>query len=158
MRLDQTCFDEHIASPAFQDGVARGYWNVAPRDGLEWPYVVIWIAAPQRPNSPDRLFLRFHLLDYPAKGPTATLWNFEKNEQLPVANWPKGSDNVGIVFRTDWHTGTALYAPWDRFTAEKHTADWIKGYPGLGWKSTHTIVFYLRQTREVLHTDEYRGC
>ena len=94
MRLDQGCFEEHVASRPFQDGVARGYWDIAPRDGVEWPYAIIWIDAPSRPNSPERLFLRFHLQDYPAKGPTATLWDLDKNSQLDLAKWPKGDGDV----------------------------------------------------------------
>lgn len=157
MRLDQACFEEHIASRPFQDGVARGYWGTTPRDGVDWPQVVIWISAPSRPSSPDRLFLRFQLQDYPSKGPTATLWDEEKNSQLTFGRWPKGDGDVGMVFRIDWEGAAGLYAPWDRFAMEKHP-DWPQKYPGLGWKASHTIVHYLRLTREVLHTDDYRGC
>ena len=157
MRLDQGCFEEHVASRPFQDGVARGYWDIAPRDGVEWPYLIIWIDAPSRPNSPERLFLRFHLQDYPAKGPTATLWDLDKNSQLDLAKWPKGDGDVGMVFRTNWEGAVGLYAPWDRYAMERHP-DWPQKYPGVGWKPTCTITYYLRLTREVLHTDEYRGC
>ncbi len=157
MRLDQGCFAEHVASRPFQDGVARGYWDVALRDGVEWPYAMIWIDAPSRPNSPERFFLRFHLQDYPAKGPTATLWDLDKNSQLDLAKWPKGDGDVGMVFRTNWKGAVGLYAPWDRYPLEDHP-DWPQKYPGFVWKPTYTIAHYLRLTRELLHTDEYRGC
>jgi len=157
MRLDETCFKEHVAARLFQDGVARGYWDIAPRDGVEWPYALIWISAPTRPNSPDRFFLRFSLKDYPSKGPTATLWDFEKDVRLDLAKWPKGNGDVGMVFRTNWKEAVSLYAPWDSFPLLDHT-DWPQKYPGYVWKPTYTIVHYLRQTRDVLHTDEYIGC
>ena len=158
MRLDQACFDEHVASRRFQDGVARGYWGIAPRDGVEWPQAIIWVDLPTRANSPGKLFLRFHLQDYPSKGPTAVPWDSEKNEKLEIGKWPKGDGDVAKVFRTDWEGAVALYAPWDRFTAEKHDANWLKNYPGFEWNPSRTIVHYLRLTREVLHCDDYRGC
>jgi hypothetical protein len=158
MRLDRACFEEHIASGPFQDGVARGYWGVASRDRVDWPHVLIWTDLPARSNSPDRLFLRFHLQDYPSKGPTAVPWDFEKNEKLEIAKWPKGNGDVAKVFRTDWEGAVALYAPWDRFTVEKHDANWLKNYPGFEWNPSRTIIHYLRLTREVLHCDDYSGC
>lgn len=158
MRLDRACFEEHIAARLFQDGVARGYWEMALRDGLEWPNVVIWIDLPSRPNGHDKLFLRFDLQDYPSRGPTAVPWDFERNVKLEPIKWPKGKGDVAIVFRTDWEGASALYAPWDRFAAERHDANWIKNYRGLEWNSSRTIVHYLRLTREVLHSDDYHGC
>lgn len=158
MRLDQACFNEHVASPPFQDGVARGYWDIAPRDDVEWPHIIIWIDLPAKANSPSKLYLRFHLQDYPSKGPTAVPWDFEKNGKLDLTKWPKGNGDVAKVFRTDWEGATALYAPWDRFTVEKHDANWLKTYQGFEWNLSRTIVHYLRLTSEVLNSDDYRGC
>jgi hypothetical protein len=158
MRLDQACFDEHVGSPPFQDGVARGYWGIAPRDDVKWPQAIIWIDLPAKANSPDKLFLRFQLQDYPSKGPTAVPWHFERNEKLEIAKWPKGNGDVAKVFRTDWEGAVALYAPWDRITVDKHDANWLKNYPGFEWNPSRTIVHYLRLTREVLHCDDYCGC
>jgi len=158
MRLDQACFNEHVASPPFQDGVARGYWDIAPRDDVEWPHVIIWIDLPERANSPAKLFLRFNLQDYPSKGPTAVPWDFDKHVCLDLRKWPKGIGDVAKAFRTDWENAAALYTPWDRFTVEKHDTNWLKNYAGFEWNSERTIVHYLRLTREVLHTDEYHGC
>ena len=158
MRLDQACFNEHIASAAFQGGVARGYWDIVWRIDVEWPYVIIWIDLPTKPNSPGRLFLRFYLQDYPSKGPTAIPWDFDKNIKLEVTKWPKGNGDVAKVFRTDWQGAAALYAPWDRFTVENHDANWLKTYKGFDWNPLRTIVHYLHLTREVLHSDDYHGC
>lgn len=157
MRLDRACFEEHIAARPFQDGVARGYWDTAPRDDVEWPNAILWIGLPPRPNSPEKLFLRFDLQDYPSKGPTAVPWEVEKNVKLEFTKWPKGNGDVSKMFR-DWEGAVALYAPWDRFTVEKHAANWLKNYPGFEWNVARTIVHYLRLTREVLHSDEYTGC
>ncbi len=158
MRLDLACFHEHVASPPFQDGVARGYWDIASRDDVEWPYAIMWIDLPGKANSLDKLYLRFHLQDYPSKGPTAVPWDFEKNAKLDSAKWPKGNGDVAKVFRTDWEGAVALYAPWDRFTVEKHDANWLKTYPGFEWNAARTIVHYLRLTREILHSDDYHSC
>ena len=157
MRLDRACFEEHVAARAFQDGVARGYWDTAPRDDMEWPHAILWIDLPPRANSPEKLFLRFDLQDYPSKGPTAVPWDFEKNVKLEFAKWPKGNGDVSKMFR-DWEGAVALYAPWDRFTVEKHDANWLKSYPGFEWNPARTIVHYLRLTREVVHTDDYHNC
>ncbi len=158
MRLDRACFEEHIASRPFQDGVARGDWGIAPRDGVDWPHVIIWTNLPTRANSPERLFLRFNLQDYPSKGPTAVPWDFERNQKLEITKWPKGNGDIAKVFRTDWEGAVALYAPWDRFTVEKHDANWLKNYAGFEWNPSRTIIHYLRLTREVLHCDDYCGC
>lgn len=85
-------------------------------------------------------------------------WDFEKNVKLDLAKWPKGSGDVAKMFRTDWKGAVALYAPWDRFTAQEHNADWLKNYQGFEWNPSRTIVHYLRLTREILHSDDYHGC
>jgi hypothetical protein len=157
MRLDQASFEEHVATWQFQDGVARGFWDTAPRDDVKWPHAIIWIDLPQRTRSPDKLFLRFNLQDYPSKAPTAVPWDMERNLKLEFDKWPKGGGDVAQMFR-NWEGAVALYAPWDRFTVERHDANWLKNYLGFEWNSSRTIVHYLRLTREVLHSDDYTGC
>lgn len=157
MTLDQECFQEHMTTPDFQYGVERGWWDVVASDAVVWPHVVLWIAAPIRPNAPDRYHFRFFLKDYPEMGPTATVWNPERNERLDLAKWPKGIADVRMAFRIDWNNAVALYVPWDRVAMAAH-ADWATKHPGLGWKRTRTIVHYLRLTHELLASEEYHGC
>jgi hypothetical protein len=83
-------------------------------------------------------------------------WDLERNQKLEPQWWPKGTCDVAMAFRTDWNGATALYAPWDRLALEAHP-DWFARYPGLAWKRTHTIVHYLRLTRELLDSNEYTG-
>jgi hypothetical protein len=154
--LSEECLLEHIAAPLFQDGVAHGWWDVLPAT-VEWPYAVFWLAPPARPNSPDRYYLRVHLHDYPNKGPTATLWDLERRTKLELSKWPKGNNDVAMVFRTDWNNADALYAPWDRIAMDNH-GDWPMKHPGRGWKPSYTIVHYLRHTRELLDSEDYHGC
>ncbi len=155
--MSEECFREHVAAPLFRNGTVLGWWDLVLAAGTEWPHTVLWISAPARANSPNRYHLRFHLAEYPSKGPTATLWDHERRAKLELSKWPKGSNDVAMVFRTDWNSADALYAPWDRAAMDGH-GDWPAKHPGLGWKPTMTIVHYLRLTRELLHSDEYRGC
>jgi len=162
MTLAYECFLEHVKLPSFEDGVQRGYWGVTD---IAWPYVIIWIGAAPRQNSPDRYYLRFWLESYPALGPTATLWDVDRCQKLDRSRWPKGTDCVKSVFRTDWYDCNALYAPWDRIAMYGDPANpqfgphanWESEYPGMGWKNTHTIVHYLRPTHELLNSPQYHG-
>jgi hypothetical protein len=161
MTLDQECFLEHLASSAFENGIERGWWSLVASEAVVWPYSLLWISMPERPNSPGRLHLHFHLKDYPTKGPTATPWSPENNTRLDLARWPKGKGNVAIAFRTgdDWRRQNpeGLYVPWDRIPAVGHP-NWPTDYPGFVWQATYTIVHYLRWTRELLDSNEYTGC
>ena len=88
--------------------------------------------------------------------PPVSAWRCGQSGALPGDFRREGLD-VSKMFR-DWEGAVALYAPWDRFTVEKHDANWLKNYPGFEWNAERSIVHYLRLTREVLHSDEYTGC
>lgn len=156
LSLSEECFLEHVAGPEFQAGAASGWWGVEPDTSVEWPYVVLWIAAPSRPNRPDRYHFRFHLQDFPTKGPTSMLWDPALKTKLAAEKRPKGTGDVAIVFRTDWKDGEALYAPWDRVAYDDH-GDWALKHASRAWKSTRTIVHYLRLTKELLDSTDYHG-
>lgn len=154
--LDQECFQEHVAASAFQAGVAAGHWDLINDARVEWPYVLVWIAAPARAKGPDRWVFRFYLKDYPEKGPTAMPWDCATNSRLDPAQWPKGLNDVAMVFRTNWNEARALYAPWDREAMDGHP-NWKTNFPGIAWKPTRTIVQYLHLTHELLSTADYHG-
>lgn len=155
--LSEECFLEHLATPLFRNGVAMGWWDLCTDSKNEWPHVVIWLAAPDRTNGPERFYLNFNLSDYPTKGPTATLWDPSENSILDHSRWPKGVNDTAMVFRTDWENAKALYAPWDRIAMDSH-GDWQTKHTSQKWKPSMTVVHYLRYTREALLTDDYHGC
>ena len=159
LTLNEECFNEHIQAPDFTDGVERGYWQIQKHPEMSWPKVLIWISAPARPKGPDRFCFRFSLEGYPATGPTATPWDPNLNTKLPPDRWPKGIGNVASVFNAAFTAGDYIYAPWDRtaFALSGHQ-NWPAIYRGMVWKSTCTIVHYLRQTRNLLESPEYHGC
>jgi hypothetical protein len=154
--LAEECWLEHLATPAFLAGVDRGSWGLFPTDAVQWPNAVLWIAAPTRPNSPERFYFFFDLTNYPTVSPTAHVWDSATSLKLDLARWPKGSGDVAMVFRTNWNNGQALYAPWDRLAMDSHP-QWPAQFPGYAWKPGHTIVRYLNFTHELLHTDDYHG-
>lgn len=155
LSLNQECFNEHIQSPEFTEGVERGYWQLVEHPKILWPEVLIWVSAPVRLKGPDRFYLKFSLEGYPGTGPTATLWDPVTNLKLSRPEWPKGTGNVAAVF----NVGDFLYAPWDRNAlAMGGHQNWPAIYRDMVWKSTHTIVHYLRQTRNLLESPEYHGC
>jgi len=156
LTLSEECFLEHVAAPAFQAGVVAGRWGLVGNCRVDWPNVLIWIAAPPRSNGPDRWVLCFNLQDYPEKGPTAVPWDCATNAKLDPAKWPKGSGDVAMVFRTNWNNAVALYAPWDRAGMDTHS-NWKAEFPGFAWKPTSTVVQYLHLTHELLSTNEYVG-
>ena len=158
LTLSEECFLEHVAGPEFQAGAAAGWWGLVTDEAVKWPYAVIWIAAPPRPNRPDRYYFRFLLQDYPTLGPTAMLWDPDLKAKLAADKRTKGTGDVAIVFRTDWKEGEVLYAPWDRIAYDDHIASgWPAKYASRAWKPTRTIVHYLRLTKELFDSDAHHG-
>lgn len=154
--LDEECFREHLVSFDFREGAELGKWGLHEDETVRWPHAVIWVAAAPRGENPLRYYLFFNLDHYPMTGPTAYVWDCEKQAKLELAKWPKGTGNVQMVFRTNWNDAVALYAPWDRLAADGHP-EWPGKHPGLLWTPKHTIVNYLRPTHELLNSDEYHG-
>ena len=129
MALDERVFREHVSSDQFTDRVERGNWRVV--GDIEWPHVLIAVSAAPRDGAPEEFFLRFNLAGYPNSAPTATPWDPQKGDVLGEEQRPKG-DRVGLVFRSDWEGGIALYAPFDRVALNSH-GDWKSRYPRQTW-------------------------
>jgi len=158
MTPQEESFLEDVAAPSFVEGVDRGLWAIVPAPGITWPNALIRLSAAPRPNSPNEFHLLFELTGYPSNAPTATFWDVAQNVRLAEAKWPKGDADVGMVFRFKWREGvTGLYAPWDRAGLESHP-DWRQSHKGRAWVPEYTVVHYLRFTRELLVSDNFRGC
>lgn len=159
---DQRAFETDVEDADFQIGVVKGMWGLADTallpDRLVWPQVVLWVAAAERPNSPDRFYLLLNLENYRSAAPTGAFWNARKKEPLAPDQWPKGKSGsrVAKVFRTDWKNCVALYHPYDRVATSDHR-QWLTEQPHLIWDSKHTIVDYLNEIHWLLNSGDYTG-
>ena len=122
---------------------------------IDWPVVLIAVAAAPRVSSPREFALRFNLAGYPETAPTATPWNPAMGEILDEESRPKG-ELVGHVFRTNWEGGKALYAPFDRVALNSHP-DWKAKYPRRAWNSSRDLTWLLQVMHEMLNNDDYIG-
>jgi len=155
MTPDQAAFSAHVASENFQAGVLRGKWGIHEDETIQWPNVVLWVAAVERPKSPERYFLKFSLSQYPAAGPTSHFWDPTTKQKLDNAKWPGGKEEADIVFRIDWGT-ESLYTPHDRVTYERHP-DWVTKYPEPKEKPYHSLYHYVNYISGLLNSELYTG-
>jgi hypothetical protein len=159
---DERLFEEDLLSAEFLSGADKGRWGLpAPEllpDGMTWPARILWLAAANRLNAPERFYIRLDAAGYRAAPPTGTFWDPATKSTLELAKWPKGRPNSRFakVFRTDWENRVAFYHPYDRFAAKSHTA-WPKEQPHLIWTSDHTIVDYLEEFHSLLNCGDYLG-
>ena len=151
MNPDERTLRRHLAGGPFQAGVERGDWRCL---SIDWPYVVISIAAPPRAAAPREVALRFELSGYPQQLPTAQPWDAAADGSLPDALWPIG-DRVSQVFNPSWNR-TALYIPCDRLALAGHEG-WLTLHPAHAWNPTRDITHYLRIVRNVLREPGYAG-
>jgi len=142
----------HIVGARFQSGVDDKRWRLI---SLEWPNALIAVSAATREKGPAEYVLRFDLSGYPLPGITAGVWDLSANALLAEEFRPKG-DRAGRVFRADWESGRALYAPWDYVALSSH-GQWPGQYPLHAWNGNRDLTFYLVNTWEVLNDDEYLG-
>jgi len=149
---DQRAFDADANKPAFLAGLHRGDWRI---EKVAWPTVDVSVAAAPRPGAADRYWLRCDFTNYPAEAPTATPWDPDTNEKLTTDKRPKG-DDVGMVFRSDWEGGRALYAAYDRVALTGH-ANWATEYPRSAWNGTQDLTWWIMRIWELLNDDDYLG-
>ncbi len=158
---DQRLFGEDLLSAEFKAGAAKGFWGIPDQDLVpeppEWPNRVLWIAAAERPNAPQRYFVLLDLSGYRSVPPTGTFWDVSTKAALEIEKRPKGAPNSRFakVFRTDWKNH-AFYHPYDRIAAQEH-ADWPTTQPHLIWTGNHTIVDYLQEIHSLLNSGDYLG-
>lgn len=163
MGPDQRLFEDDVRSAEFRSGVVRGLWGLPERAllpaDLEWPSVILWVAAAARANAPDQFFARLDVAGYRSAPPTGRFWDPATKAMLEFAKYPKGNagSRVARVFRTDWgESGRAFYHPYDRVAAQSHPA-WPNEQPHLVWTSNHTIVDYLTEVHGLLNSGDYIG-
>lgn len=150
---DQRAFNDDIATAEFLAGVHRSQWRIV---GVSWPTVTITIAAAARPGAPDVFSLRVDLTNYPMDAPTAAPWDLDADQPLAEGQRPKG-ELIGVVFRTDWEHGLALYAPYDRVALAGHP-DWAIQHPLLVWTGHQDIAWWVRRVHGLLNDeDDYVG-
>ena len=149
---DQRAFNEHASAPSLLAGVYRGDWTI---EAVAWPTVHISVAAAHRPGAPERFHLRCDFTNYPTDAPTATPWDPDTNSILPAERRPKGED-VGMVFRSDWEAGRALYCAYDRVALTGHQ-NWVTEHPRAAWNGTQDLTWWVLRIWELLNSDDYEG-
>lgn len=142
---DQAAFTADLEDPTFQAGVARGWWSVVRRDGVDVTFEVT--ARGGRTAA-----VRVDFTGYPGAPPTALLWDVERDEALPVNQWPAGG-RASEVFSPGWspQNGGALYWPLDRRALPGHEA-WRTQYPSHVWSEEWTVTRWLHELRDVVRS------
>ena len=141
----------------FQIGADEGRWGVVVDPAAAWPNVVFWVAAAERPASPERFHLRLNFDGYPALGPSGSFWNVDAADWLAASAWPKGRGQVAAVFRIDWaHPRHVLYHPLDRVSLSTHP-NWPREYPADVWRSDKDASHYLHMVHGLLNCNDYTG-
>lgn len=150
---DQRAFKVDVSSAPFFAGVYRGDWTI---NSIDWPTMSITIGAAERADAPCAYTLRVDLTNYPIQAPTATPWDLTTGMPLDAANRPKG-EIVGMVFRTDWENGLALYAPYDRVALDGHPG-WAADHPRYAWNGTQDIAWWVRRIWDLVNDEaDYVG-
>jgi hypothetical protein len=145
--------DQDLAAAEFRCGEAEGRWRFV---SLRWPYVVIAVSAPPRPNAPTEFAFRFECTGYRHTPVTAQPWDLGRDAPLTPSRWPTGPTHVAAVFRPDWKCGQCLYPPCDRLSIDGHH-DWPAKYPSRMWKPARGIICYLEQLYDLFHHSDYSG-
>ena len=149
---DQRAFTADANAPSFKAGVLRQDWTI---DRVNWPIVQITIAAAPRKDGPDGFMLRCDFTNYPAAAPTATPWDVTRDAPLTETQRPKGED-VGMVFRSNWEEGRALYCGYDRVALAGHP-NWMSEHPNTTWTVDRDLTWWVSRVWDLLNSDDYEG-
>ena len=150
--MAEKVFREHVSAGPFQSGKVNRRWRLLD---ITWPNAFIAVTAAKRDNAPLEYVFRFDCSDYPATGPTAQPWDWERQSPLSHNKWPGGSDEVQRAFNPNWND-QALYLPCDRLALPGHDS-WRTQHPGMIWSRDKDITFYLRFIYDLLHSSTYSG-
>lgn len=150
---DQLLFEQDLGSPGFRCGEIEGRWRHVMTN---WPYAIIAVSAPDRPNSPLEFGFSFECSGYRQIPVTAQPWDLEGNAPLPEQRWPTGHSIVPSVFRPVWKQGHCLYLPCDRMSIDGHE-NWRNEHPSRLWQPSRGIICYLEQIYDLLNQSDYTG-
>jgi hypothetical protein len=142
---------DDLAGAPFSAGADRDYWRLVT---LQWPLMVIEVAAAERLGAPSHYALLFDLSGYP-QAPTAQFWDLEANAQLPPERWPTGGPREQQAFNPTWRPD-ALYLPVDRHALQGHDA-WLVQHAAHVWDPARDITQYLRMVYDLLQGPSYTG-
>lgn len=145
---DERAFQADAAKPHFRLAEAEHRWRLI---STSWPHTFIAVTA----KDGREYVLRFNCAGYPQNPPTAGPWDIAGGRVLPFARWPRsGGGRLGLVFRTGWKNGTALYLPCDRESIAGHD-NWRTEMPSKIWNPAKGIVQYLELVHELLNCGDY---
>ena len=150
---DRTLFEQDLAAPEFRCGEIEGRWRHV---ATNWPYAIIAVSAPERPNAPKEYAFRFECSGYRQNPATGQPWDTDANAPLPAVRWPTGNAIFTSVFRPAWQQGQCLYLPCDRIAMGGHDA-WCHQHPHRLWQAARGIICYLEQIFELFNQGGYTG-
>ena len=156
VRPDEADAREAVAGGPFRLGLALGRWRDVR---LDWPHLIVDIAAAPRPDAPDVYTLRVDLSGYPAQAPLGEFWDPVANAKLPANQWPSGApgSRPEAILRPDWAAGHhGLYAAFDRSGISTHP-DWRQQHPSEAWTPQRTLTDYLESVHDLLASPDYAG-
>lgn len=157
----QRLLEADLQRAEFQIGVAKNQWLLAREVcELSWPHVFTWVSAAPRPNSPDRLLVRWNLDGYNSQSPTGGFWDEATNNFVAAPRWPKGRKGsvVAEVFKVEgWAApGRGFYHPFDRQAMAGHP--WVTQNPQYVWTARNTLTDFLSLVHRWLNCEDYLGC
>ncbi len=141
-----TAIKADLSASRFQAGVVRGLWRIIL---LEFPILMIAIAATEPEGTANEYVFHFELSGYPGDAPEVFIWDINTNQMLPAAQRPKGPLRVTKAFG-DWDKHT-VYRPWERHSGAHN--DWARKYPDLVWHSKRDITFILEDLHGLLNSN-----
>lgn len=156
MRPDEAAAREHLAGGAFRLGLTLSRWR-EPR--LEWPHLLVNVAAAERPGAPAWYPFRLELSNYPAQAPLGEFWDRAADTKLAPDRWPTGTPDSrpAAILRPDWALNQhGLYAAFDRSGISTHP-DWHQNHPAEAWAAHHTLTDYLEYVHDLLASPDYTG-
>lgn len=158
LKPDQRQFEADLKLASFRSGVLKRYWDVEDTGVLQWPSVMIRLAAAARVGAPDGFHVALNCAGYRAVPPTGTFCDPATGAMLADDKRPRGKPNSRFskVFRTDWEGGRAFYHPYDRVAAQSHP-EWLTAQLHLIWNCHHTIVDCLEEYYALLRSEDYLG-
>jgi hypothetical protein len=158
----QRLLEADLQRGEFRIGVAKGHWYLAREvSETNWPFVYTWVQAAARPNSPDRLMVRWDVDSYGTQAMSGAFWDDATGGFLAPDDWPKGRPQspVATVFKVSgWAApGQGFYHPYDRRALAGHN-DWSEKNPQYVWSAQNTFTDFVSLVHRWLNCEDYVGC